>query len=84
MEVKPFKIDPKETYLVGGKHKVLGIFHDVTQRNTMHEYVLVYQNFDTDTVIVNRMDAYGRVFGQGLILVPVKPYKEDYNEYSFS
>ena len=71
------KIDLSKTYLVQGKHRVLGIFHDTTQRNTMHEYVLVYENFDTGTVIVNRTDAYGRAFGQGPLLVPVSPYKED-------
>ena len=66
------KIKAGVTYLVNGKHKVLGLHWDITQVNTMHEYVVVWENASTGSIQVARSDSYGRAFGQGVILTPME------------
>lgn len=58
------------TYTVDGRHRVLGIFQDKCQVNTMLEYVIVWEHADTKSLQTARVDAYGRNFGNGIRLLP--------------
>jgi hypothetical protein len=70
------KIETSRTYLIDGKHRVLGLFEDPTQPNSFHSYIVVWQHMDTDAVNVTRVDEFGYAFGQGPLLKEVKPYNE--------
>lgn len=70
------KIETNKTYLVDGKHKVLGLFQDPTQEGTFHEFLVVWQHIDTDAVISTRVDNNGCGFGMGHLLKEVNKYNE--------
>lgn len=65
-------IDLAQKYIVHGQHTVLGLFRDLTQQDTHHEYLVVWENFTTGAVFSTRVDNLGRAFGQGKILSAIR------------
>lgn len=70
------RIEKSKTYLIDGKHKVLGLYEDPTQPESFHAYVVVWQHMDTDAVNVTRVDEFGCAFGQGPLLKEVRFHNE--------
>jgi len=70
------RIDASKTYLIDGKHKVLGLFQDPTQTESFHAYVVVWQHMDTDSINVTKVDEFGHAFGQGPLLKEVRFHNE--------
>lgn len=70
------RIDKNKTYLIDGKHPVLGLFEDPTQSESFYAYVVVWQHLDTEAVNVTRVDEFGCAFGQGMLLKEVRPHNE--------